>query len=296
MWLRLSSKQQAPFRLFAEFLKQQEKYMKRRFRKSVILLCCVLNTTACTTAKAIKETGNEFSQGNIITGLWYGTMGITMAALVDVVTLGGTTDATTGSKALVAAANPGSSYSNALIASNSLVALAGGGEIPHSSSYDSSTSMASQAIAGPSGSGASIGGSCHSDLSYLSSRMPSFSQSLLENIRVQILNTKLSDTMRAASQQGYSPESAINSSLEQARAYDETVRQALSTAAATDGFGTTDDEFLDSLKRGTLSVSTCEGIRNAALCDAINNKLGAVASRALAADMQCHLRAGTWAR
>jgi hypothetical protein len=139
-------------------------------------------------------------------------------------------------------------------------------------------------------------GNCHTDLSYLSSRIPSFSQSALEDVRRAILSENLINTMRTARQQGYSAESAIQASLEQARAYDDTVRQALRTAAATDGFGATDDEFLDSLKRGTLKVSTCDGIRNAALCDAINNKLGAIASRATAADMQCHSRAGTWGR
>ncbi|WP_156919872.1 hypothetical protein [Comamonas composti] len=53
---------------------------------------CMLFITGCTTMKAIEKSGSEFSEGNVISGLWIGTMGVAMGALMDVFTLGGSMD------------------------------------------------------------------------------------------------------------------------------------------------------------------------------------------------------------
>ncbi|MFT3780062.1 MAG: hypothetical protein QM772_17685 [Ottowia sp.] len=64
--------------------------MKKYFS---VLAAVTLSLMGCTTMKAIEETGDQLSQGNILTGLWTGTMGVAIGAIVDVFTLGGSMDA-----------------------------------------------------------------------------------------------------------------------------------------------------------------------------------------------------------
>lgn len=135
---------------------------------------------------------------------------------------------------------------------------------------------------------------CRTSLSHLNSRIPSFTVSELQQVRAAVLGQDLVEAMRSMRRHGLSPEAAVRASLDQAREMDRAAREALQTAGAVDAFGTTDDEFLDRLKAGTLQTSNCTGIRNTAICSAIINRLGAVANRAVAAEMQCHIRAGTW--
>lgn len=156
---------------------------------------------------------------------------------------------------------------------------------------------ATTATEGTNGGGqATARGSCRTNLSYLASRVPRFSPSELQELRTQALATNVEDAMRMSGKQGFTPESAIKASLDQARQNDSTAREALGTAASTDILGATDDEFIERINRGALKVSSCNGIRNAAICAAIATKIGAITNRALAAEMECHLRAGTWAR
>lgn len=103
--------------------------------------------------------------------------------------------------------------------------------------------------------------------------------------------------MRNAKQQGISPNVAVDVTLKQAKEYDTQIRKALGGAMDVDSLGTTDDQFLERLQNGTLSVKRCdEGIRSSTLCIAIVNKMAAVVMRAIAAEMQCHIRAGSWGR
>ena len=101
--------------------------------------------------------------------------------------------------------------------------------------------------------------------------------------------------MRNARQQGYSPNDAVDAALKQAKEYDVQIRKALAGAMDVDSLGTTDEQFLQRLNNGTLSVRDCdEGIRSSTLCIAIVNKMAAVVMRAVAAETQCHIRAGTF--
>jgi len=59
-------------------------------KKAIIgLSVCAILIGGCTTMKALETTGDEFSKGNIGTGLYMGTMGVAVSAIYDVFTLGG---------------------------------------------------------------------------------------------------------------------------------------------------------------------------------------------------------------
>lgn len=77
----------------------------RHLKRTLPLICLAALSGCANTSKALDDTGKEFSQGNVLTGIWYGTMGVAMSALVDVATLGGTTDVETGTKTIAAMAN-----------------------------------------------------------------------------------------------------------------------------------------------------------------------------------------------
>lgn len=84
--------------------------MRRSFGAGAVLLTCalgILQAGCSTTSKALERTGKEFSDGNIVAGIWNGTMGVAMGALVDVFTLGGTTDISTGAQAVYQVAQSG---------------------------------------------------------------------------------------------------------------------------------------------------------------------------------------------
>lgn len=142
----------------------------------------------------------------------------------------------------------------------------------------------------------SASGRCRSNMQYLAGRIPVTGNAQVDSIRSQVLATDVMEVMRSASTQGYSPNAAVQATLDQAREFDRTTAEALSAAAATDAFGTTDDQFLDKLKSGKISIKQCDGIRNNSLCAAAITKIGAIVNRAVAAEMQCHIRANTWPR
>ena len=135
---------------------------------------------------------------------------------------------------------------------------------------------------------------CHENLNYLSSRLPKVGNAEVQGIRKQILETNIMQVMADASSHGYAPDEAVSATLAQAREFDNSTEQALISASAVDSFGETDDEFLVKLKTGQLNIDECSGIRNSSLCSAAITKIGAIANRAIAAELQCHIRAGTW--
>ncbi|MDA0426056.1 hypothetical protein [Stutzerimonas frequens] len=135
---------------------------------------------------------------------------------------------------------------------------------------------------------------CHESLDYLSSRLPSIGNAEVQSIRSEILGTNIMQVMVDVSSQGYTPDEAVSAILAQAREFDKSTEQALISASSVDSFGQTDDEFLSKLKSGQLNIDDCGGIRNSSLCTAAITKIGAIANRAIAAELQCHIRAGTW--
>jgi hypothetical protein len=137
---------------------------------------------------------------------------------------------------------------------------------------------------------------CHEDLSFLSNRLPTFEISDIENVRTAILQTNVVEDMKKATSMGYAPQQAIQMILDQASEDDRSSAQALQTSNSTSIDFTSDDSFLRSVKSGNLGFSECDGINGAAMCAAISGKLGAIGSRAEAAEMGCYMRAGTWPR
>jgi hypothetical protein len=138
------------------------------------------------------------------------------------------------------------------------------------------------------------GSGCEKNLSYLSSRLKKFSPDMINHIRDLILATDMIAMMSTINQQGLSPQVAIQQSLQQADANDQTAAEALSTVGQVDAYGTTDAEFEKAIKSGKLSVTSCSGIHDSALCTAIINKYGAIASRAVAANLMCFKRTNQW--
>lgn len=141
---------------------------------------------------------------------------------------------------------------------------------------------------------AAAGAQCQRDLGFLAALLPAYGLLEIDEARSAVLLTDLDTTMGAALAQGYSAESAIEASLQQAIAYDESAEDALQTASQADGSASSVGDFRQSLD--TLVLPNCETLRNSSLCAAITFRMGAVASRATADQMRCHVRAGTFPR
>lgn len=139
-------------------------------------------------------------------------------------------------------------------------------------------------------------GSCHTDLSYLRPRLPVFADATIGGVRSEILRTQLGSSMAAAKAQGYSASGAVDFALEQGREHDRVAREGATCAAEVDAWGGTDEAFLKSLSAGRVdrNIKCNAGIRSACLCAALVSRMSAVASRALAADMQCMARVSQW--
>ena len=121
---------------------------------TVALLLLSGAVSGCTAMKALDHAGDEFAQGNVIAGLWTGTMGVVIGGIMDVVTLGGATDPETGLKAITdsektyqADRSRGKSSSYALASSAELLAKRAA---PASSSTSFASPASSQAVAPPS--------------------------------------------------------------------------------------------------------------------------------------------------
>lgn len=87
-------------------------------KRHLLFSLCIVTaiTPGCTTQKAMKETKRQFDNGEYGWAVYTGTVGVTMAALVDVFTLGGTSDVQTGYNTVSGIANPqqGGSTANAV--------------------------------------------------------------------------------------------------------------------------------------------------------------------------------------
>ena len=137
-------------------------------------------------------------------------------------------------------------------------------------------------------------GTCHRTMAFLADRFPPFTQSEPEKVRKTLLAFDLDGPMRAARASGDSPESMVQKVFAQAREYDKSTTEALSTAASVDALGTTDEQFMRKLKDGSLALGDCEAIRSSALCMAAIYKMSAVFYRSVGAEMQCHIMNGSW--
>jgi hypothetical protein len=135
---------------------------------------------------------------------------------------------------------------------------------------------------------------CRSTTDFLSDRLPPLGPPELEKVRQELLGNNIQNNMKEANRQGFTHADAVQAAFNQAKEYDRAAKEALGTATDTDAFGTTDEEFSRLLKNGSLSVSRCEGIRNNALCAAITFRMSALTFRAIASEMECHLRANSW--
>lgn len=270
---------------------------------SPLMLCFVcLMTISCTTQKAMKETKRQFDNGEYGWALYTGTIGVTVAAITDVFTLGGTSDVNTGTSTLSSAANTAAPNSSAAKTLSSMAAAA-----PASTSFNSGTGTAPMAEASD---GAALqpvdvssfktadylqkNGQCARDLSYLSNRLPAVTNPSIAQIRQEVLKSNMQEIMRNINKEGKTPDEGIQLSLQQAEAYDKSVADALQTAEQTDGQGITAAQFSQQIKAGTLKIDVCDGIRNSSLCAASMYAYGAIGSRAVAANLQCYKRTNQW--
>jgi len=139
-------------------------------------------------------------------------------------------------------------------------------------------------------------GSCRQNLAHLSSRIPSFSAPEISGLRATLLETDIRRTISAAKQQGYGPNQAVDASLQQARENDRVARQGAECASDVDTWGTTDEAFYQSISAGRIDrqINCQASIRNSCLCAAIVNKMTAVGSRAIAAEIQCFAKNNRW--
>jgi hypothetical protein len=147
---------------------------------------------------------------------------------------------------------------------------------------------------GAQGDSASGGEACHMTGAFLSDRFPPFSQPTVEKVRTTMLASSLEEPMREANEKGISPEQTVQSFFDQATANDASAAQALKAAASVDAMGATDEEFMAKLKDNSLQLGDCQDIRSSSLCAAASYKMSAVFYRAMAAELDCHIRHGTW--
>ncbi|PRD13955.1 hypothetical protein [Pantoea coffeiphila] len=270
---------------------------------SLLTLCFIcLITTACTTQKALKETKRQFDNGEYGWALYTGTVGVTVAAIADVFTLGGTSDVNTGTSALSSAANTAAPNSSAAKALSSMASAA-----PTTSSFSGQsgttpTAQASDSAALPPVDVSTFNtkdylpknGQCAKNLSYLSDRLPAVDNPNISQIRQEVLKGDMLEIMRNINKEGKTPDEGIQLSLQQAEAYDKSGSDALQTAEQTDGQGITAAQFAQQIKAGTLKIDVCDGIRNSSLCAATIYAYGAIGSRAAAANLQCYKRTNQW--
>jgi hypothetical protein len=166
---------------------------------------------------------------------------------------------------------------------------------PKNASEGALTKIGAKSANGEPNSGGAAA-ACRTTTAFLAQRIPRLDQPALAEVRTQILDLDISEMMRNATREGFSQEGAIKAAFDQSREFDKTTKEALITAGATDGFGTTDEEFLSKLNNGSLRVAECDGIRNASLCAAIATKMQSIAFKAIGAEMSCHSRNGSWAK
>ena len=136
---------------------------------------------------------------------------------------------------------------------------------------------------------------CRTSLGFLGSRIPTLTAAELQTQRSNVLAESVTGAMAKAKQQGFTADSAMKATLAQAREFDRVSRESAQCAADVDAMGATDEQFLAWMRQGQAPSNCRAGIRAACICAGIINRIAAVGTRALAAEMQCHIRAGTWA-
>lgn len=263
---------------------------------SLILASTVLSGCAHS-QKNFDDIGKFADRGDYMAVAVRSTVGVFIAGVVDVLSLGGTLTPEESEAAwapvTTAAQSSAGATQNQQMMQQSMDLL---------TDSTSDTAAATQAadssggydVSGFDASAYKPGGGCERNLSYLSSRLKKFKPALIDDVRNQILALDMIAMMGTINQQGISPEVAIQQTLQQADAYDQSARDALSTAEQVNVFGTTDVEFERAIKSGNISVGTCSGIHDSALCAAIVAKYGAIAARAAAANLMCFKRTNQW--
>lgn len=274
------------------------------FMRILVMAFLLMSISACTTQKALNETGKEIDKGNYGVAAWY-TLTLPIAMIYDVFTLGGTSDVSSGTSALssaVSTVSPGSDAANTLSAMASSSALANSTTHASGDAQVSQIAQTSQVSTGESTSNLPFKpadympdeGRCEKNLAYLSDRLPTSSITLISDTRSEILKSDMHSMMLEINKEGLSPDQAIDQSLQQAQEYDRVMNEALHSAAQTDGQGITEAQFASQIKSGSLQISECDGVRNASLCAAIVNHYGAISSRGVAANLTCYKNTHQW--
>ncbi len=178
-----------------------------------------------------------------------------------------------------------------------LAALTSPSKPPGDSANGSDVGASAVGTSGAAGTSASGDGeACHTTAAFLSDSIPPFTQPMLEEIRTKMLAADLRDEMSKAKARGETPQQMVENLFQQGRAYDKSAAEAASTAAAVDAMGTTDQEFMAKLKNHSLELGDCGAIRSSSLCSAALFKMSAVFYRAMGAEIDCHVRHGTWGK
>jgi hypothetical protein len=138
-------------------------------------------------------------------------------------------------------------------------------------------------------------GLCHTDLSFLRARFPQFSDPTLRKVEDTIFSIKITDAIAEAKSQGRSSDQAVQAEMAQADEDLKSARDASNFVVAITLTSDTGDDLFRALKSGKIDPNmVCEGASAASECAAMAGVMGAVANRAVAAEMQCRVRNGMW--
>lgn len=139
-------------------------------------------------------------------------------------------------------------------------------------------------------------GNCRMDLQYLSSKLPVFTDSSVAQIRNQVVQTDVRETINVAKAQGFNASTAYDASWKQAQENDRAARQGAKCAADVSSWGESDESFYQAIASGRINraINCRSSMMNACLCAGIINKMAASGSRAVAASMQCLAKNGQW--
>lgn len=139
-------------------------------------------------------------------------------------------------------------------------------------------------------------GACRMSLQFMSAKLPAFSDEAIAQIRNQIVQTDVRETVNAAKAQGFNASSAVEASLKQAKEHDRVARQGVECAADVSSWGGTDEDFYQAINSGRIhrGINCQSSIQNSCLCAGIINKMAAAGARAVAASMQCLAKNGQW--
>jgi hypothetical protein len=144
-------------------------------------------------------------------------------------------------------------------------------------------------------SGGAGGGACPKDTSSLAEKVGPTGLPKIDELLERVAGIDIVAAMREATSQGYSPSSAVQASLDTAKAMKKTAAEAARAAGqAFGGPGYSDEEFLSNLDEGTLAPEDCESPARVPVCAAIAMRTEAIANDMVATAMSCHAKRGTW--